>query len=1290
MASKEKRVGLSSQEAHQRLQKELSALMSSSIAINWLKEIKKNPCTIACNCMILIAGLILGIYFAVTADEVNGVVLFQSLFLVFLAAFNMSLFGWETYLLKTQKVRHLIARLKPVFDISCPWTSSDYPRSAISTLRGHLTVPAYRDGVLVNVPISLLVHGDLIELQANVPCPANAMLLESNTRTGTRHIAANSVPPEELFEGKDGEHKEDSVSFMSKVKPMQLVVEESPILDMLGSSLRRGNTNSHLTKETYCAIRMILISMGIVYITSVVVNIIRYFTLRNDFDDSWPELILGIPVYTTLPLLLLQLPLVWSVVNLYGTARITQLVDRGPLCCQASCWKKMIVSFQTLWVMIKLVFWCSNYPDYRVFHLLGSLTSVCAVDKEYLLTGGYPSPEKIYFLRTEDIPDEKEKEFPSTKKPSFRTPTEVGSNLEPVAENLNVSFGTVALHISDSSKVEYKVTGCADVDIIEQEVAESDKVQFQVGTGPTSPETEVDSVPTFLTHQSSQVDSASAVSTYSDSAPFELVTEILNISPDLTSYSGIAFDDVNWQAHIGSLKPIGVNLLATSHLAIPSYHSSPSGGYQELQMHLHKSSCSCSLGVEIGVSEYFSSNFKKEVLLYSVSNSSFDFHRTTHLKSTGTFVADNSILEPHILSTIVRDFGSGKNLVMSRGSGDLIASCCSDFWDGKELQPMTEIERASIVDYFNCRSISSYCIALSYNPLLDVSTSLLPWNEIGIYIPSSHLERNQSDLSLTMALRENEVQLSTAEQVFKSVQCGQVFLGLVCLQFRPKQDMVSLIEDLYTAGIRFVHFTAENELRGKIFAQKLGLEADWNCFISLAPSLEENKALLDNESEFGSRDSSLSSSVLSVYNATMSNIRARLPKGIKNIRPHIKQVDNVPLLVSLFTDCTAETITEMIEIMQENAEVVLCMGNAWNHKNIDIFSQADISMSLIPECLDLTNCTVTETCALSTSNSSQNAGAISHEKVWPSPLELASYLNSTSCQLCFNRDSDVSFLSLVSESRRILSSIRLALLFGLSASLSLSVMMLLSSLFFLPPPLSGSQLLWFLVFMIPVMMLTFLATPPDQKALSLMPDKKKSMFSDKWLITADFVFLFMSTGAILVLLFGLTLKEICTEDIANSSCNDFLGNRNETSGSPWNGWRGNSQQGLLFAQNLVAFFTSLYLVALSIRYIHRTHPIWKLWRFISWQYVVVMLGVFLLQITYFAVSQSIDVHRLELTVISGPSSVPVSVWCIGFIWPIIIIPLLEILKYVDKRKFFAVQTLLRLQFGTKLGMHSPV
>lgn len=50
-------------------------------------------------------------------------------------------------------------------------------------------------------------------------------------------------------------------------------------------------------------------------------------------------------------------------------------------------------------------------------------------------------------------------------------------------------------------------------------------------------------------------------------------------------------------------------------------------------------------------------------------------------------------------------------------------------------------------------------------------------------------------------------------------------------------------------------------------------------------------------------------------NFDMSN-RAKLPRGIDKIRPHLEHIDNVPLLVSLFTDCTPPVTREMLQIMQ--------------------------------------------------------------------------------------------------------------------------------------------------------------------------------------------------------------------------------------------------------------------------------------------------------------------------------------------------------------------------------------
>ena len=44
---------------------------------------------------------------------------------------------------------------------------------------------------------------------------------------------------------------------------------------------------------------------------------------------------------------------------------------------------------------------------------------------------------------------------------------------------------------------------------------------------------------------------------------------------------------------------------------------------------------------------------------------------------------------------------------------------------------------------------------------------------------------------------------------------------------------MQLIEQLERACVRFVHFSKENELRSRVFSEKMGLESGWNCHISL-------------------------------------------------------------------------------------------------------------------------------------------------------------------------------------------------------------------------------------------------------------------------------------------------------------------------------------------------------------------------------------------------------------------------------------------------------------------------
>ena len=94
-------------------------------------------------------------------------------------------------------------------------------------------------------------------------------------------------------------------------------------------------------------------------------------------------------------------------------------------------------------------------------------------------------------------------------------------------------------------------------------------------------------------------------------------------------------------------------------------------------------------------------------------------------------------------------------------------------------------------------------------------------------VPQAH-----SNDSLFGAESPEELPADTPEGLFH-LQCNQIFVAMVTMQYQARTDMVQLIEQLDRASIRFVHFSKENELRSRVFSEKMGLESGWNCHISL-------------------------------------------------------------------------------------------------------------------------------------------------------------------------------------------------------------------------------------------------------------------------------------------------------------------------------------------------------------------------------------------------------------------------------------------------------------------------
>lgn len=56
------------------------------------------------------------------------------------------------------------------------------------------------------------------------------------------------------------------------------------------------------------------------------------------------------------------------------------------------------------------------------------------------------------------------------------------------------------------------------------------------------------------------------------------------------------------------------------------------------------------------------------------------------------------------------------------------------------------------------------------------------------------------------------------------------------------------------------------------------------------------------------------------------------------VRPHLQEVDDIPLHVPIFANCTPSSIQEMIRIYQEYGEVVCCVGSSADPDNACTFA----------------------------------------------------------------------------------------------------------------------------------------------------------------------------------------------------------------------------------------------------------------------------------------------------------------------------------------------------------------
>uniref|UniRef100_A0A7N8WX88 Transmembrane protein 94 n=1 Tax=Mastacembelus armatus TaxID=205130 RepID=A0A7N8WX88_9TELE len=1213
----------------------------------------------------------------------SGIELVNAAALLLLFLLNLLLVGRQERLKKSEMVR----RLKGIITQLIRWSPSLYPDLYTPSSPSWSLHWTYRDSQLVNLPVSLLVEGDIIALRPGQEAFASLRGIKDD-----EHIVLEpgdlfppfSPPPSPRSNEKRGP-QDPQPHRLFRVGTWQCWMALSRPVTVLDNE--RFTVQSVITKLVCPVVAFLL------------VNTVRYFCDAPSLTPACFNFF-QLQVMGVLPILPLLFPVMWVLVNAFGEARILAEFSRVSPAGLLAKFSEDTLSSYTEVVSSQEMLRCvwrhligvlkgeSQTLCYTssLLHTLGSVTVLCCVDKQGILSWPNPSPETVLF-------------FSGRVEPSHNSQDDLRDDL---------SVNSYCRMDTDDDRDEVCGFSCIS--------------SLTVIIAITSAHCSIDSCHSCQpTHNRTKHHSGSNVSFSHDTEGGEdedfvcdYHLEMLSLSQDQQNPASIQFDDLSWQCHLPSLKPLGLNIMLNlcnasvtqqlcrfsdhlSNLALQESHGTVLPVYVPWGL--------CELSRLIGFTPGARELFKQEnhLALYQLPSGEktkeFTSRRLHYFNKRQPPIS-------HLISLFVRDSSSNNVQMLSHGSADLILEACTDFWDGTDIYPLSGSDRKKVLDFYQRACLSGYCSAFAYKPMQVSLSSQLngkcvelgpgPCLFSGVELPSTtpikyNSCRNSwsSDEGIGEGLeREDCVQALS----------GQIFMGMVSSQFQARLDTVRLIDSLVTACIRFVYFSMEDELRSKVFAEKMGLETGWNCHISLTPNGDSpcdgapsspNHGSLHEDLNQDSRDEAegpllpeeeVHSDLVS-FQPTDSDVpsfledcnRAKLPRGIHQVRPHLKNIDNVPLLVPLFTDCTPDTMCEMMKIMQENREVTCCLGSSANFRNSRLFLQSDLSIALEP--LYPSQCSW-ETFGYAT------GGGFNGNAEGLSPLRLSGQLNSLGCSVTFHQGESVSMVKLIEQARHTTYGIRKCFLFLLQCQLSLVIMQFLAYLAQLPPPMNTTDILWLSCFSCPLLSVSLLGKPPDSSVMTVATGKNLDSIPRKTqnYFLGCFLLKFGVTVCSFLLAFGFTLQEMFT------ICSDRLCKSYSSNEAPH--WFSELSNGLLLTQKVMAVFLVLHTVVISLSYVHRSQPLWRRNPFSNTWWCLIVPVVLLSQVVQATVDYQLWRNQGSF-VPFNLGDIPLLAWLLVCLSLLLVVVVNEVVKLHEIRVRVRYQKRQKLQFETKLGMNSP-
>ncbi|CAK9816936.1 Transmembrane protein 94 [Anthophora quadrimaculata] len=1297
------------------------------------------------------------------------------------------------------RVRILLDQLEVAKNTS-QWYPGNYPHLC-SPLSPCLTLQwTYRDGHIVNLPWALLVAGDIIVMKPGQQAPGYSIPYNDSEAPvlHAREVYSPQVhSANEIFSTPQAR-----VPLRNKIYKLQ----ETPYLMNLRMALDQAldrpvtyhNRKRHLLM--ICCIEQL--AYPVLLIIVLVVNLFRYLYLSEYFGVGyWNEMFLLQPIAISIPLLPLVFPTCWIFLNCFGMARFKALFKLY----QSSKKLQFVDPFEDAdfsapthpevvynWLELKEYFFDILFGKEHmmsrsasILHVLGSVTALCCVDKKGILSWPNPTAEKVFFLRN--------------------------------ANTLSPSSSTGSLDRTSETKCQTQT---------ENSKQDSNKTSY---------------VQNDLSHSTAEVLDL----THDHALPFRLQFDDHSWRQHLNSLKplglAILLNTCNMDTqehymqfccHVTCEALYNENLVPVTNRRYQDHSIEDKSGYQakdtmqsSRQVYLVDESgslghmwCLCELAKQIGFQDQAQNIFQLEQQL-----STFRHVQPEMVRRDIKFARSLSIATklkfpfPHMVAVVVRERTGGGLQLLTQGTADIILDSCIEFWDGHDLCPLSASDRKKVQDFYQRTSLTSYCTAFAYRPLTrgisDKMTKIylelpadskhlyaphrsptpLPWDFRNVLDPRVKGILGQFHSTDSLLCNENkDDNVSDVDSCFE-IQCNQVFIGMVTMQYQAQTDMVQLIEQLDRACIRFVHFSKENELRSRVFSEKMGLESGWNCHISLlserarrqqwleryphmppsymsespvgwwvsqaaamssptpsAQSHQHNYSCMDEASHLLNRVSprtnldnsrAMSMSAPSAINTDFSTVkfddettewndtgtsqvksamshreqdtvrsedsvlvqsvdlgsgqeawrslscltdsteqsapvnfdlsnRAKLPRGIDKIRPHIELIDNVPLLVSLFTDCNTVVTREMLHIMQDYGEVVCVLGSSANAENMPIFMQADAGVAVEPlypqVCQRIPVLTPT----------TENQG--------PSPVDLSRALNSVACSLSVKREDPIAIFHLIMEARHYMTCLWNCVQFWLCCTITLSFTQAVSGFFLLPPLFSVDQVLWLCCLIIPMLSISMIATPMDPTIMQRATGKNQCTINGQVALFVLWCYgsKFLPTIITIVLSQCVSFLTLCPTYTTDSKClYVYPDAHGEVS---WGGW-GNKPNVILVIQHFALSLLVLHLVTISVGFVHREYSIWKKQPFNNY---VWFLSAFIALCAQAAFSGTVFCKFWKeegQTIEDFPVHLP--------LFFLVSLPLIftinELIKWQEIKVNVRYQKRARLEFGTKLGMNSP-